>query len=266
MKKEKSKEIIKEAYGKIAEEKTGCGCGSSCADTGKFAKGIGYSEEELDKIPVEANLGLSCGNPVALAGLKKGETVLDLGSGAGFDCFLAASRVGPGGKVIGVDMTPEMIEKARTNAQKNGIGNVEFRLGEIENLPVRDNSVDVVISNCVLNLSPEKNKALGEIYRVLKPGGRLSISDIALKKELPEKIRESIHAYIGCVSGAVLLDEYKRLVEVSGLKKVKLTPKENYSCIAPDTKDPLGGAILEAIDKGDKLENYVVSVYIEAQK
>lgn len=266
MKKEKAKELVKEAYGKIALSKKGCGCGSCGTDAGEFAKGIGYSEEELKNIPEEANLGLSCGNPVALASLKTGETVLDLGSGAGFDCFLASSRVGPRGRVVGVDMTPEMVEKARANALKNGVSNVDFRLGEIEALPLEDNSIDVVISNCVLNLSPEKEKVFREIYRVLKPGGRVAISDIALKKVLPQKIREDIKAYIGCVSGAVLLDEYRKIVEASGLTDVKLNVKENNSCIAPDTKDPLAGAILEAIGSGEKPDDYVAGVYLEARK
>ena len=164
----------------------------------------GIQKKELKVIPDEANLALSCGNPTALAGLKKGEIVLDLGAGAGFDCFLAASKVGSKGKVIGVDMTPEMIEKARENAKRNAVKNVEFRLGEIENLPLADNSVDVVISNCVINLSADKQRVLQEIYRVLKPGGRISISDMALLKKLPEKIQENMLAYVGCIAGALL--------------------------------------------------------------
>jgi SAM-dependent methyltransferase len=222
----KTKKAIRETYGKIAQTQgsCGCGCGSTQAqDTGQFAKLVGYSEEELKEIPTEANLGLSCGNPTALAGLKKGETVLDLGSGAGFDVFLAASKAGPNGKAIGVDMTPEMIEKARENAQENGIENVDFRLGEIENLPIEDSSVDIVISNCVINLAADKQRVFQEIYRVLKPGGRISVSDIALQKELPSDIRNDINAYVGCVAGAVLVEEYNKIVENSGLKDVKIT-------------------------------------------
>lgn len=266
MDKKKTKKIVREAYGKIAQKQEGCGCGTCGPDTRQFAKSIGYSEEELKAIPDEANLALSCGNPTALASLKEGEVVLDLGSGAGFDCFLAATNVGPNGKVIGVDMTPEMIEKARDNAKKNGVENVEFRLGEIENLPVGDKSVDVVISNCVINLSAEKLRVFQEIYRVLKSGGRVAISDIALKKELPQKIQESIEAYVGCVGGAILVDEYKKIVEASGLKEVKITIKGSSVCIDPNTKDPIGKAILDGLGESESLEGYVVSVYVEGHK
>ena len=258
--------IVREAYGKIAQGQEGCGCGTCGPDAKEFAKSIGYSEGELAVIPDEANLALSCGNPTALASLKEGEVVLDLGSGAGFDCFLAATKVGPNGKVIGVDMTPEMIEKARNNAKKSGIQNVEFRLGEIEHLPIRDNSVDVVISNCVINLSADKPRVFQEVYRVLKPGGRIAISDIGLLKELPEKIRENIVAYVGCVGGAILINEYKKLVEASTLKEVSLTIKGSSACIDANTKDPIGGAILDGLGDNKSLEGYVVSVYVEGYK
>jgi len=268
MDKKKTLKIVREAYGKIAQKQEGCGCApSTCGtDTKQFAKSVGYSEEELKVIPEEANLALSCGNPTALASLKEGEIVLDLGSGAGFDCFLAATKVGQNGKVIGVDMTPEMIEKARDNAKKNKIENVEFRLGEIENLPVADNSVDVVISNCVINLSADKPRVFQEIYRVLKSGGRIAISDIALLKELPKKIQESIEAYVGCVGGAMLIDEYKKIVQASRLKDVKITIKGSSACIDPNTKDPIGRAILDGLRDGESLEGYVVSVYVEGYK
>lgn len=266
MDKKKIKKIVREAYGKIAQKQEGCGCGTCGPDTRQFAKSIGYSEEELKAIPDEANLALSCGNPTALASLKEGEVVLDLGSGAGFDCFLAATNVGPNGKVIGVDMTPEMIEKTRDNAKKNGVENVEFRFGEIENLPVGDKSVDVVISNCVINLSAEKLRVFQEIYRVLKSGGRVAISDIALKKELPQKIQESIEAYVGCVGGAILVDEYKKIVEASGLKEVKITINGSSVCIDPNTKDPIGKAILDGLGESESLEANVVSVYVEGHK
>lgn len=262
MNKTETKKIVKEAYGEIARGKGGCGCGPDAAE---LARSIGYSDEELHAIPDDANLGLSCGNPTALASLKEGEVVLDLGSGAGFDCFLAASRVGPTGKVIGVDMTPEMVEKARDNATKNKVDNVEFRLGEIENLPLEDNSIDVIISNCVINLSPEKSEVYKEVYRVLKPGGRISISDIALTKELPENIRRSIEAYAGCVAGAVLVDEYKKTVESSGLKDVKITIKSASSCGTPATNDPLGKVALDNPGSSKSLEG-VVSVNIEGHK
>ncbi|MDP3011999.1 MAG: arsenite methyltransferase [Candidatus Hydromicrobium sp.] len=266
MDKKKTQKVVREAYGKIAQGQEGCGCGTCGPDTKEFAKSIGYSEEELKAIPDEANLALSCGNPTALASLKEGEVVLDLGSGAGFDCFLAATKVGPKGKVIGVDMTPEMIEKARDNAKKNGFENVEFRLSEIENLPVGDNSVDVVISNCVINLSADKQRVFREVYRVLKPGGRIAISDVALLKGLPKRIQESIEAYVGCVGGAVIIDKYKRIVEASGLKDVRITVKGSSACIDPDTKDPLGRAILDGLGENESLEGYVVSVYVDGHK
>jgi ubiquinone/menaquinone biosynthesis C-methylase UbiE len=201
-----------------------------------------------------------------LASLKEGEVVLDLGSGAGFDCFLAAAKVGPRGKVIGVDMTPAMIEKARGNAKKNGVENVEFRLGEIENLPVGDNSVDVVISNCVINLSADKPRVFQEVYRVLKPGGRIAISDIALLKELPGKIRESVEAYVGCVGGAILIDDYKKIVEAAMLKDLRVTIKSSSACINLDTKDPIGRAILDGLGDINALKDYVVSVYVEGYR
>ncbi len=240
MSEQEIKKSILETYGKIAQKEGNFGCGpfcgpatgscggSGCGSTGaqnntQFAKEIGYTDQELQSMPSEANLGLGCGNPTAIAELKKGETVLDLGAGAGFDVFLAAAKVGPTGKAIGVDMTPEMLEKARENVDKKGIKNAEFRLGEIENLPIADNSVDVVISNCVINLASDKKRVFEEIRRVLKPGGRICISDIALQKELPKDIRDNMEAYVGCVSGAVLIDEYKKIVDASGLKDVKIS-------------------------------------------
>jgi SAM-dependent methyltransferase len=258
--------IVREAYGKIAQGQQGCGCGTCGPDAKEFARSIGYSEGELAVIPVEANLALSCGNPTALASLKEGEVVLDLGSGAGFDCFLAAAKVGSTGKVIGVDMTPEMIEKSRNNAKKNGVENVEFRLGEIENLPVADSSVDVVISNCVINLSADKSRVFQEIYRVLKAGGRIAISDIALLKELPRKIRESMEAYVGCVGGAVLVEDYEKLVEAAGLQDVRIAVTGSSACINVDTKDPIGRAVLDAFGPEESLDAYVASVHIEAYK
>jgi len=266
MDRRKTKRIVKEAYGKIAQRQEGCGCGTCGSETKEFAKSIGYSEEELKVIPDGANLALSCGNPTALARLEEGETVLDLGSGAGFDCFLAATKVGTNGKVIGVDMTPEMIEKARENARKNRVKNVEFRLGEIESLPMGDNSVDVVISNCVINLSADKPRVFQEVYRVLKPGGRIAISDIALLKELPEKIESSIEAYVGCVGGAVLVDDYEKIVRASGLRDIKIAIKGSSECIDANTKDPIGRAILDGLGDGESLEDYVVSVYVEGRK
>ena len=227
MNEQETKKIVRAGYAKVAKQEGSC-CGSSpsCCGGADFAqaisKNIGYSAEELNAVPEGANLGLGCGNPVALASLKKGETVLDLGSGAGFDCFLAAGRVGERGRVIGIDMTPEMIEKARENAEKGDYRNVEFRLGEIERLPIVDGIVDAVISNCVINLSPNKKKVFAEVFRALKPGGRMMISDIVLLKELPDFIKNSVEAYIGCVSGAALKDEYLMAIKEAGFQDVKI--------------------------------------------
>lgn len=176
----------------------------------------------MNAVPEGANLGLGCGNPVAIASLKEGEVVLDLGSGAGFDCFLAANAVGSKGKVIGIDMTPEMLAMARENARKGGYENVEFRLGEIENLPVANSSIDVVISNCVINLSPEKKRVFAEAFRVLKPGGRVMVSDIVLLKTLPEEVRNSIEAYVSCIAGAALKDEYIGAMKLAGFKDIEI--------------------------------------------
>ena len=213
MEDKKIKKTVREGYARIANQKSSC-CGSTevcCGNTPSsedMSKNVGYTEEQLESVPEGANLGLGCGNPTALLSLKEGEVVLDLGSGAGFDCFLAANKVGKTGKVIGIDMTPEMLKKARENATKGGYSNVEFHLGEIEDLPVNDNSVDVVLSNCVINLSPDKEKVFQEAYRVLKPGGRFAVSDIVLLKTLPDFIKNSVEAYVGCISGAILKNNY----------------------------------------------------------
>ena len=201
---------------------------SCCAPQDTASKRIGYSDKELGVIPDGANLGLGCGNPTALASLKEGEIVLDLGAGAGIDCFLAANAVGQNGRVIGVDMTPEMIEGARENARKGAYQNVEFRLGEIENLPVADNSVDVVISNCVINLSPDKGQVFKEAYRALKPGGRVMVSDIVLLKELPESIKNSVEAYVGCVAGASRKEEYLETVAAVGFQEVEVVSEKSF--------------------------------------
>jgi len=195
---------------------------SCCSPQDTISKGIGYSDKELGAIPDGANLGLGCGNPTALASLKEGEVVLDLGSGGGIDCFLAVQKVGRNGSVIGIDMTPEMIERARENASKGGYTNVDFRLGEIEHLPVADNSVDIVISNCVINLSPDKAQVFKEAYRALKPGGRVMVSDIVLLKELPASIKSSVEAYVGCVGGASMKEEYLATVAAAGFKDVEV--------------------------------------------
>ena len=231
-KSDEMKKIVKEGYAEIATQGISC-CSSSscCGNTGlakDISKGVGYSDEEINIVPEGANLGLGCGNPVAIASLKEGDVVLDLGSGAGFDAFLASSMVGESGRVIGVDMTPEMTEKARANAKKGNYKNVEFRLGEIEKLPVEDNSVDVIISNCVINLSPDKESVFKEAFRVLRPGGRLMVSDLVLLKGLPDIIKESVEAYVGCLAGAIMKDEYIGYIKKAGFKEVKIVGQANY--------------------------------------
>lgn len=213
MQKDNIKKIVKNAYKEIAA--SGCGCSCGCNSAKNISKSIGYSDEEL-KIVGEANLGLGCGNPLAFGRIKEGDTVLDLGSGAGIDAILAAQKVGPKGKVIGVDMTEEMIDKAKENAKKQGINNVEFLLGEIENLPLADNSVDTIITNCVINLTPDKAKTFSEAYRVLKPGGRIYLSDIVLLKELTEDQRNDKELISGCVAGALLRDDYLNKIKGAG--------------------------------------------------
>lgn len=248
-KEDEIRKMVREGYAKVATKKSSCCppvdscCASidSCCEGGTISfeamsKMVGYTEEELKAVPEGANLGLGCGNPVALASLKEGEIVLDLGSGAGFDCFLAANRVGGAGKVIGVDMTPEMIDKARMNARKGNYENVEFRLGEIENLPAANNSVDVIISNCVINLSPNKKRVFEEAYRVLKPGGRLMVSDIVLLKELPDFIKKSVEAYISCVSGAIMKDKYLDLIRMVGFQEINIIDETAFpaECVTND--------------------------------
>lgn len=220
MKDKNIKKVVRENYAKIVTKRSSCCGGGNVSED--ISRKIGYSEEELNTVPQGANLGLGCGNPVALASLKAGETVLDLGSGAGFDCFLSANKVGNTGRVIGVDMTPEMIDKARENAKKGNYTNVEFRLGEIEHLPVEDNSVDIIISNCVINLSPEKQQVFKEAYRVLKKGGRLMVSDIVLEEKLPDEVKESIEAYVGCIAGASLKTEYIASIQKAGFTNVQI--------------------------------------------
>ena len=218
MESSEKKEVIKKKYGEIAMAGGSCCCSSACCGDSSvvdISKSIGYTGDQILSVP-DANLGLGCGNPAAFAELKPGDTVLDLGSGAGFDCFLAAQRVGSSGKVIGVDMTPEMIEKAQANALKYGYLNVEFRYGDIEALPVDDSSVDVIISNCVINLAPDKEKVFREAFRVLKPEGRMCVSDMVLLAELPEDLNNDIDLLAGCVAGAILKEEYLRLLKKAG--------------------------------------------------
>jgi len=274
MDKEKIRESVREGYGKIARSGSGCGCGpASCCGSGaaeQVAKSVGYSEAELAVLPEGANMGLSCGNPTAIASLRTGEVVLDLGSGGGFDAFIAGPKVGPTGRIIGVDMTSDMVSKARqgvaTYSKHTGLDNVEFRLGEIEHLPVADASVDVVISNCVLNLSPDKPQVWREIARVLKPGGRVAISDLALLKPLPQEIKDMIESLIGCIAGAVLVDETRAMAEAAGLTDVQLKSKAGYVDSMMDWNDPLFHKVVERLPKGAKAGDYVTSLEVAAKK
>jgi ubiquinone/menaquinone biosynthesis C-methylase UbiE len=230
---------------------------------------IGYSEAEMTAVPEGANLGLGCGNPTAMASLKEGERVLDLGAGAGFDCFLAANKVGKEGKVIGVDMTPEMIDKARANAKKGKYTNVEFRLGEIENLPAADNSVDVVISNCVINLSPNKKRVFEEAFRVLAPKGRLMVSDIVLLKKLPESIRKNVEAYSSCISGAEIKDKYVELIRKAGFQEVKIIEEKTYPLeyiISDSTTQEIVKSMNMSPEEVKEAAYSVVSIKVSAAK
>jgi cation diffusion facilitator family transporter len=247
----------------------GC-CGPTTLTPEQVAQAVGYDESDLASLPDGANMGLSCGNPTALASLKPGEVVLDLGSGGGFDCFIAGPRVGATGRVIGVDMTAEMIGKARANLAgyeaQTGLRNVEFRLGEIEHLPVADASVDVVISNCVINLSPDKARVWREIARVLRPGGRVAVSDLALLRPLPEGITADLEALVGCVAGAQLVDEVRAAILAAGLTEAVLTPKPGYIQAMTTWQDPLYKKIAAALPEGTTMSDFVVSLDIAARK
>ena len=259
------KEAVRAVYGKIGareeeDEASSC-CAPSCCSgeptktTVKEASArLGYSESQMDAVPQGANLGLGCGNPTGIAGLKAGEVVLDLGSGGGFDCFLAADQVGPTGQVIGVDMTPEMLGRARRNADKAGVGNVEFRLGEIEHLPVENESVDVILSNCVINLSPDKRAVYREAFRVLKPGGRLAISDVLATAELPAAIKGDLSAYTGCIAGAESIDVVEGLLTELGFEDVRVEPKDSSREIVTEFME------------GANLADYIVSANILATR
>lgn len=249
---------VRASYGQVAAQGGGgcCSTSSCCAPAPAAAvsQGLGYTADDVNAVPDGANLGLGCGNPQAIAALKPGETVLDLGSGAGFDAFLAARAVGDAGHVIGVDMTPEMIAKARANAQQGGYGHVEFRSGQIEQLPVDDNSVDVIISNCVINLSPEKPKVFAEAFRVLRPGGRLAISDIVASAELPEEARQDLALYTGCMAGASTLGELEAMLQAAGFTDIAIEPKD------------ASREFIRTWAPGRGIEDYVVSATIEARK
>lgn len=264
---EEIREGVRGQYGQIAERNNapgtkdsdrGCGCGPTCcgihgADAG-FAQTLGYSESDIAAVPDGANLGLGCGNPVAIASLLPGQTVLDLGSGGGFDAFLAARAVTSEGRAIGVDMTPQMVGRARRNQEKGGYTNVEFRLGEIEHLPVADHSVDVIISNCVINLSPDKPQVIREAFRVLKPGGRLAISDIVALGELPEEVRRNFELHVGCVAGAATVSELQKWLKQAGFEEVRIMPKSESR------------RVLEGLLPGKGLEDLIASATVEAAK
>jgi len=259
---------VREGYGAIAETDASCCTGTSCCGSSPevardLAVKLGYAPEILETLPEGTNLGLSCGNPQAIAALNPGETVLDLGSGAGFDVFLAAQAVGPTGKAIGVDMTSQMLSKARRNAtsftDRTSLSNVDFRLGEIEHLPIADASVDVVISNCVINLSPDKPQVWREISRVLKPGGRVAISDLALLRPLPQGVQDLVGALVGCVGGASLVSEIELYARSAGLVDVQIKVKHNYVTVMENAKDALYQQILALLPEGRKLSDYIVS-------
>src|SRR5437868_5797655 len=246
------REEVRRRYGATARGESSS-CGDKCC-TSTSAETLGYSTEQSAITPEAANLGLGCGNPLAIASLQRGQTVLDLGSGAGFDCFLATRAVGPSGKVIGVDMTDEMLTKARENAKRNGFDNVEFRLGEIEALPVADESVDVVISNCVINLSPQKERVFREIFRVLRTGGRLAVADIVATAPLPHEVKGDWAAYTGCMAGASEIDDLEKMLHNAGFDRIKIAPK-----------DASRSFIREWLP-GKQVEDYLASATIEATK
>ena len=273
MKEEDIHKQVRSAYGQVARQEHGCGCSTGCCGTGRTVEsmslGLGYSKEDLGQVPEGVNLGLGCGNPVALASLREGEVVLDLGSGAGFDAFLAAERVGPTGRVIGVDMTPEMLDKARENAKKGNRKNVEFRLGEIEHLPVADNSVDVILSNCVINLSPDKREVFREAFRVLRPGGRLMVSDIILAMPLPAPLRDSALLYSSCVAGALLKTEYLGHIAGAGFTEVTVQGETvfplEHIVSEPELARLLEGVSLDEEQRGSLRES-IVSIRVSAGK
>ena len=254
------RDTVRSRYAEVARSGNACCggdsvcCPSDTMNRPELSANLGYSETECSEVPEGANMGLGCGNPQAIAALKSGETVLDLGCGGGFDCFLAAPRVGPTGRVIGVDMTPEMVAKARQNARKGGYANVEIRLGEIEHLPVADASVDVIISNCVINLSPCKDQVFAEAFRVLRPGGRLAIADVVMTGEIPESLRTHPEAYCGCVSGAVRVKDLERMLENAGFVSVSVSVKSESR------------AIVGSWFPGSGVEEYVASANIQAMK
>jgi len=267
MKGDKVRKMVRKGYGKIAKQQSSCGCG--CGSATDVSQQVGYTKDDLSVIPEGADLNLGCGNPVALASLKPGETVIDLGSGGGIDCFLAASRVGEKGKIIGVDMTTEMLDKARENLKKSRHKNVEFRLGEIENLPVADNMADVIISNCVINLSPNKQRVFDEAFRVLKPNGRLLISDMVLLKSIPEAMMKNVAAYIGCISGAEMKADYLNHIKQAGFKDVQVVSEKTMpveALVSEETASQILKELKLTREKAAELFGAAVSMYVSATK
>jgi arsenite methyltransferase len=275
IKAEEVRRKVREGYGRIAKTRKSCcaaptRCGSSAKQNKKMVQVIGYASEDLKALPEGANMGLSCGNPTTLASLKSGETILDLGSGGGLDVFIAGQNVGRSGHVIGVDMTAEMLSKARRNIEKftkrTGLKNVEFRLGEIEHLPVADNSVDVIISNCVINLSPDKPQVWREMARVLKPDGRVAVSDLALIRPLPPKVLKMVEALMGCIAGAVLVKETERMARAAGLIDLVLKPKPGYVEAMDHWTTPLYVKIIKALPRGMRPADFITSLDVSARK
>ncbi len=271
--KNEQRKIVRERYGEIASSGSSC-CGPSVSCCGgdsakEISRAIGYSREDMDNVPEGSNLGLGCGNPLAFSSIKEGDTVLDLGSGAGFDCFIASGKVGPRGKVIGVDMTSEMLGTARKKAKDGSYENVEFRLGEIEHLPVGDDTVDLIISNCVINLSPEKPQVFREAFRTLKPGGHLMVSDIVLLRDLPDIVQNSINAFVGCVAGASLREEYLGHIEKAGFTDVRILEETSIpSSIIHSLPDAVNIAqeLNLSPEHLDDIARGVVSVKVSARK
>lgn len=276
MKEREIKRAVKEGYASIAKQATsyyssrGCSCCGSPGIPEEVSKRMGYSAEEISAAPPESNLGLGCGNPVALASLNTGEVVLDMGAGAGFDCFLASSRVGPSGMVIGVDITSEMVDRARTNARKGGYSNIDFRQGDLENMPVADNYVDVVISNCVINLSPDKPQALREAHRVLRPGGRFAVSDVVLTRSLPGAVQRLVELWAGCVVGALTADEYRTHLEGAGFVDVEIVPTLVHDRAA--LEGFVAGIDVEAVAGRDRdellaeLDGTIMNAFVRARR
>ncbi len=267
-------EAASETREKLAGGSSCCGGGSCCGPAtltaDELARQIGYTADELRALPEGANMGLSCGNPAAIAALREGETVIDLGSGGGFDAFLAGPKVGASGRVIGVDMTPEMLDKARRNTahytRTTGLANVEFRLGEIENLPVADNTADAVLSNCVINLSTDKPRVWREVFRVLRPGGRVAVSDIALLRELPPEAKRTAESWVGCVAGASLVSEIRAMLVAAGFTQIDLRLKPEYVRAMVRANDPLYQRLASLLPEGLSAEDCITSLDIAASK